>query len=255
MRYVDKLVESAKRYDKRLNNKDFLVVYQENREIKAVHVGFKDVNFLHLTGITTELSAKQFYSACVSGKISEKDFSVNKKGFVEQKLAVLPYLPDLFYYKCMIGNFVNSGIYIKADYFIGNTKAVLSVGFRYRKNVDFPVTLYKDDVKKLGNPLFKVIAIFSKGSREIIFNTCTYLSKGQDIDKIKSELSRNASFKFEEEHKEKYTHLRCKKGKEGVGIYDDAGNFVSKITSTKKEMEQKFGCRISDAYDMFSRSR
>lgn len=55
--------------------------------------------------------------------------------------------------------------------------------------------------------------------------------------------------------KKQYSHLRCKNGKEGRGIYDDQGNFVSKITGTKKEMEQKFGCKINDAYNMFFRSR
>ena len=49
----------------------------------------------------------------------------------------------------MIGNFIDSGIYIKADYFVGNTKAILSIGFRYGKKADFPVTLYKEDVRKL----------------------------------------------------------------------------------------------------------
>ena len=39
---------------------------------------------------------------------------------------------------------------------MGNTKAVLSVGFRNGKKVDFPVTLYKEDIRKLSHPTNKV---------------------------------------------------------------------------------------------------
>ena len=73
---------------------------------------------------------------------------------------VLPYLSELLYHHCMIGDFINSGICIRADYFVGDTRAVLSVGFRTGKRTDFPVTLYNEDVRKLSQPTNKVLAIF-----------------------------------------------------------------------------------------------
>ena len=73
---------------------------------------------------------------------------------------VLPYLAELLYHHCMIGDFINSGICIRADYFVGDAKAVLSVGFRTGKKTDFPVTLYKEDVRKLSQPTDKVLTIF-----------------------------------------------------------------------------------------------
>ena len=84
----------------------------------------------------------------------------------------------------MIGSFINSGICIRADYFVGNTKAVLSVGFRTGKNVDFPVTLYSEDVRKLSHPTNKVLAIFVKDYQQLNYVHCTYISKGQKIDKL-----------------------------------------------------------------------
>jgi len=84
----------------------------------------------------------------------------------------------------MIGPFINSGICIKADYFVGNTKAVLSVGFRAGKNTDFPVTLYKEDIRRLTHPSNKVLAILSKRHDEKIFSYCTYLSKGQELGRL-----------------------------------------------------------------------
>lgn len=84
----------------------------------------------------------------------------------------------------VIGNFINGGICIRADYFVGNTKAIRSVGFRYGKRMDFPVTLYKEDVRKLSQPTNKVFAIFVRAYNQQRYTECTYLSKGQEIDKF-----------------------------------------------------------------------
>ena len=117
-------------------------------------------------------------------KLSEKDFELDHKGKVQQKLVALPYLADLLYNPCMIGNFINSGIYIKADYFIGNTKAVLSVGFKTGKYTDYPVTLYREDIRHLSQPTNKVHAIFVKNFKEDFYSKCAYLSKGQEINSL-----------------------------------------------------------------------
>ncbi len=178
------IVDAAREFDKKLKNKHFMIIYQESGKPKTVCVGFRDMNFLHMTGVKTKLSAQQFYSACLDRKLSENDFEIDNKGKVQQKLIVLPYLSELLYNNCMIGNFINSGICISADYFVGNTKAVLSVGFRTGKSVDFPVTLYSEDIRKLSQPTNKVLAIFVKDYQNQNYTECTYLSKGQEIHKL-----------------------------------------------------------------------
>ena len=179
------IVDTAKRYDEKLNDKHFLILYQVGGETKSVSVAFRDMNYLHLTGVKSKLSAQQFYSACLSGKLSEKNYSIDTKGKAQQKLAVLPYLPDMLFHNCMIGDFINSGIYLKTDYFVGDTKAVLSVGFCYGRTADIPVTLYNENVKWLIKPVSKVLAIFSKMYNDEKYTTCTYLSKRQEISKLK----------------------------------------------------------------------
>ena len=42
------IVNAAKEYELKLNNKHFLIVYQEASETKTVCVGFRDMNFLLL---------------------------------------------------------------------------------------------------------------------------------------------------------------------------------------------------------------
>ena len=163
------IIDVAIKYEERLRDNHFLIIYSQNNKINAVQVGFRDSNYLHMTGVKSRLSASVFYDSCVKKKLSERDFEIDKNGRVQQKLMVLPYLPDLLYNNCMIGDFINSGICIKADYFIGNTKAVLSVGFRTGKSVDFPVTLYNEDIRKLTQPTCKVCWQFSE--KNIMRNT------------------------------------------------------------------------------------
>ena len=178
------IVEAAKQYDKWLKSNHFLIFYQKGKEQDFVEVGFRDLNFLHFTGIKTKLSAQRFFSLCIDGKLSEKDFDLDTKGKAQQKLMVLPFLHELLYHNCMIGDFINSGILIKSDYFVGDTKAVLSVGFRFGKTVDMPVTLYKENVKKLIKPVCKVLAIFKKPYNQQSYTECTYCSKGINLSEL-----------------------------------------------------------------------
>ena len=176
---------AAKEYDILLKNRQFLIVYQEGREEKFTEVGFRDMHFLHLTGIGSRLSAQRFYEACINGKLAEDDIELDKTGKVEQKLQVLPYLSGLLYHKCMIGSFLNSGVMIRADYFVGDTRMVLSVGFRYGRGIDIPVSLYRGDVRKLTNPTHKVLAIFSRQFPENTYRKATFVAKGVDINGLK----------------------------------------------------------------------
>ena len=178
------MISAAKDYEEKLNDRHFLIVYQKEKDTKTVIVGFRDMNFLHMTGVKSKLSAQQFYSAFLESKLSERDFEIDNRGKVQQKLMVLPYLADLLYHHCMIGDFINSGICIRADYFVGDTRAVLSVGFRTGKQTDFPVTLYNEDVRKLSQPKNKVLAIFSKSYKDQLYDKCTYLAKNQSVHKL-----------------------------------------------------------------------
>ena len=178
------IIEAARNYDSYLNRKNFLIVYQEGQEVKYTEVGFRDMNFLHLTGVNTKISAQKFYEYCIANRLSENDFEIDKEGKVQRKLMVLPYLHELLYHNCIIGEFINSGIMIKADYFVGDTKLVLSVGFRREHENDIPVTLYSGDVRKLTNPTNKVLAIFVRSFPDGIYKKATYISKDVELDDL-----------------------------------------------------------------------
>ena len=60
-------------------------------------------NFLHLTGVNTELKASEFFQKCIEGTLVEDDFDFNKsnqteketKGCVRLKMKVLPRIADI----------------------------------------------------------------------------------------------------------------------------------------------------------------
>ena len=181
---LDIIVKAAKEYDAKLNDNHFLVVYQENEKYLINCIGFRDYNFLHMTGVKTRLSAQQFYNACINGKLSINQFEIDNGGRVAQKLQGLPYLPNLLFDKCMIGNFINSGIFIEADYFVGNTRVLISVAFRNGKTVDYPVSLYREDIRKLSKPTNKVLAVFKKKFNDTDYIDCIYVDENQDLSKM-----------------------------------------------------------------------
>ena len=79
---VKTITGAAKEYEKKLANRDFLIAYKENQEIKFSCVGFRKHNFEHLTGVDTKLSPNVFYNKCIDGKLSPNDFEIDKKGKV-----------------------------------------------------------------------------------------------------------------------------------------------------------------------------
>lgn len=178
------ITEAAKKYEECLNNNTFLIVYEKLGIQEYVEISFRDMFFLHLTGITTKLSAQRFYKACIANKLSDSDITIDNKGKVEQKLAVIPYLHELLFNNCMIGDFINSGIKIRADYFVGDTKFVLSLGVKKNRKTDIPVSLYKEDVRKLIAPKNKVLLIMKKKYNEEKYSEKTFISKKFDIKQL-----------------------------------------------------------------------
>lgn len=171
------IIEAAKHYDEKLNDHHFKITYMKNGKCEIAYIGFRSNNYLHLTGVKTKLSAQKFYEACMNGKLAESDIEIDSKGKVQQKIKVLPFLHELLFNSCMIGDFINSGVMIKSDYFVGNTRALLAVGFKYGAKIDVPVSLYNDDVRKLTQPTCKVLMIQRKLYSDAEYSEITYIAK------------------------------------------------------------------------------
>ncbi|MDE6739010.1 MAG: hypothetical protein K2K07_07945, partial [Lachnospiraceae bacterium] len=59
------IINVAIEYEERLRDNHFLIIYSQNNKISAVQVGFRDSNYLHMTGVKSRLSAPVFYDSCI----------------------------------------------------------------------------------------------------------------------------------------------------------------------------------------------
>ena len=88
------IIEAAKIYSQNLAGKAFLYVYGE----EYFEVCFPVENFLHLTGVETRLSAKDFYKNAKKAKLSDKQFYFDTRhpyAIAKKKLPCLKRLPEL----------------------------------------------------------------------------------------------------------------------------------------------------------------
>lgn len=158
------LFAGVAKYKEKLSDRQFLLIYNNtvSKDINSTVVMFKSTNFKHLTGVVTELGAARFFRICLDKRLSTKQFEFDKLGNVQRKLKVLLLMPDIFYGRCWIGESINNDIYINADYYIGDTRCVLSVGIRKTQAGDVPVTLKNQSIREVVKKERKVLAIASR---------------------------------------------------------------------------------------------
>lgn len=88
------IIDSAGVYSQNLAGKAFLYVYGE----EFFEVSFPVDHFLHLTGVETKLSAKDFYKNAKKGKLTNVQFYFDARhpyANVKKKLPCLKRLPEL----------------------------------------------------------------------------------------------------------------------------------------------------------------
>jgi hypothetical protein len=88
------IVEAAEIYSQNLAGRTFLYVYGE----EYFEVSFPVENFLHLTGVETKLSAKDFYKNAKKAKLSDTQFYFDARhpyATAKKKLPCLKRLPEL----------------------------------------------------------------------------------------------------------------------------------------------------------------
>lgn len=88
------IIDSAGVYSQNLAGKAFLYVYGE----EFFEVSFPVDHFLHLTGVETTLSAKDFYKNAKKGKLSNSQFYFDARhpyANAKKKLPCLKRLPEL----------------------------------------------------------------------------------------------------------------------------------------------------------------
>lgn len=187
------LKQGANDYHKFFENKNFLFLCREVDHISFKEVLFTDANYLHLTGVKTNMKAKLFYSVCLDGKLSQNDFDLKKDGNTARKLKVLPHIEKIINSSTLIGDYNNNGFALNTDYLVGDTKKILSMGFsfdvtlenKFIDKIDFPNTLLAEDIKQVTTKSNQILAVIYKFKEQLQYSTVTFLAKGIELKSLR----------------------------------------------------------------------
>ena len=169
-------------YEKNLSGNNVLFATVENGESAYVETLFQSQNFLHLTGLRTNLSSERFYDAALHQRLKLSDVSFKKSGVTELKLQVLPKLMAIHTTARMIGDYDHSQPLLITDKFAGTV--AMAIGFVYANGIYVPNTALKMDIRDISQKETrrKIVAIFVKPRNNIRYKRLSYIAKGLTID-------------------------------------------------------------------------
>lgn len=183
------ILKSAKEYDKNLSNNNIMFVYRNKRQqLFSFEVTFLPRNFLHLTGIkitNKEINSSiKFYRACISNKLSVKDFKYSEDGKTVMKINVLPQIVKSHKVVKMFGEYNHTKPYLFTEKITGNIKAC--IGFIKDKDYYVPNTALQEDIRDMIDDETKgaVMYIFKKKVGDMLYSNITYVADGYRIDKL-----------------------------------------------------------------------
>lgn len=158
----------------------------KHKNLYAVEVTFNASSFLHMTGLkTNNISAKDFLKRCKKRRLSTKDFNLDKSGFVEMKLKILPMLMHKNLSAKMIGNIYEYKPMLYTEKLAGNIQGCMGFKTDSKTGVYVPNTVIKDDIKNCVDHPDRIILTYRKKQNETFFSELVYTAKNIDWENIK----------------------------------------------------------------------
>lgn len=201
---VQKIIQAAQAYQNGLVGKTFMYVFNKQQ----IEVTYKTSNFCHLTGVGTNLSAKDFFDKSRKGVLSETeiDFSKHYIRDIKRKVNHLIDMANMVTSECLMLKDINTkSILLK----YGVTDMVFSVCFDINVNASgqktdffFPRTLRHGDSFNKSQTAYTVTHIFCKRSDKKRYDTVLYVEKGETLcglpreikEKLGSHLAKGEKF-------------------------------------------------------------
>ena len=194
MAYSDKqnvlaaILECAKLYEQYLNNRNYLFIMGKPNQYFYIETFAQGSNFKHLMGINTvnNISAIDFYDACLNGKFSLSDFTLKADGTSVQKSKISRNLMKIHKNARMYGEFSStSGMVLKSEKLIGHVSGC--IGYE-KDNSGFyiPNTLLFDNIKDKSSKrqVHQVVAVYAKSKYEKLYSQNCYIATKSDVSKI-----------------------------------------------------------------------
>lgn len=173
--------QAALLYDKYLLNKKILFVYLKNNKIEYYEVTFLKEHFKHLTGVKTNLNAYEFYYRAKNNRMRMKDFEY-KDNTSALKIDNLIKAMNLCSFSKMIGEFKHNKVYVSVKKVTGNNNLI--VGFDEGKNINYPKTLLKGDIRDYTQKVYRIIGILSKNLLDKKYNKLDYIAKKINVKRF-----------------------------------------------------------------------
>lgn len=151
-RVKETLIDCSKDYKENFINKKYIIYSKEFKYNKFYTITAKEDNFLHLTGLKTNLTSQEFFDRCINKTIKETDFEIKskrQKGSVRRKINVLKSAMNIFKMNKTLWveeNFVKNKIICT----FASTDNICTLGFILKTNSK-PNTLLKGN--ELKNPI------------------------------------------------------------------------------------------------------
>jgi len=120
-------------YSKNLVNKSLLFVTKLNDVANCFETVFFSRNFMHLTGVDSQLKGNLFYYAALNNRLGTSDITIAADGKTDQKLDVLPQLMNIHQIARMVGDYDISRPLLIADKLAGTVTTAM--GFIKVNNV------------------------------------------------------------------------------------------------------------------------
>lgn len=103
-RVKEEAIANAKMFKEHFVDCEYLICSEAFEKNPYYIIGAHTSNYEHLTGVSSNISAGEFFQRCLEGTLQETDFSFFKrgqteaevKGSVRRKISVLPKLSSLF---------------------------------------------------------------------------------------------------------------------------------------------------------------
>lgn len=153
-----KLFDSANSYNKLLNV-EIVIKIEIKKAIKLYNIRFFKSNFLHLTGVFTNLTSINFYHKCLNKTLCISDFKCDTskwlKELVKKKLKHLVNIDNFFNSDLLLQENFQKG---KVNCLIATTDGKCTIGFAESENYLRPKTLLNKNKLNYKKPIYKVKA-------------------------------------------------------------------------------------------------
>ena len=183
-RVKNTLIQYAGVYYAQFVCKDYLLISDAFQKRPYYILSAEKDNFLHLTGVTTSLSASVFFDKCLNGSLEEDDFELTShgqdekasKGSIRRKIKSLPYIGGLISGSSLVEeDFRKNSVFCS----IASSDGSCTMGF-------IAVPMARPKTLLIGNELdsskaMPIKMILTKSRNDTLFDTVTF---GSDDDLV-----------------------------------------------------------------------